>query len=40
MRNVVVHEYSNVRLATVWSTLRHDLPPLVPLLETLLADSS
>lgn len=37
LRNLAVHEYFGVRLVTIWQTLREDLPPLVPLLERLLA---
>jgi len=29
VRNVLVHEYHSVDPAIVWSTIRHDLPPLV-----------
>ena len=36
MRNVVVHEYSGVRVDTVWQTISEDLPPLVPLLGAML----
>jgi uncharacterized protein with HEPN domain len=36
MRNFSVHEYWGVDLATVWQTLQHDLPPLVPLLRAIL----
>ena len=36
MRNVVVHEYFGVDDAILWQTVRGDLPPLVPLLETVL----
>lgn len=36
VRNVLVHEYHSVDPAIVWSTVRHDLPPLVgPLKEML-----
>ena len=31
MRNVVVHNYDNVRLVTLWETARNDLPPLIPI---------
>jgi len=36
MRNVIVHEYSGVRVDTVWQTIREDLPPIVGLLEAML----
>ncbi len=36
MRNVLVHDYFGVDLASVWETVRNDLPPLVPLLRKLL----
>ena len=36
MRNVVVHEYSGIRVDTFWQTIREDLPPLVALLEEML----
>lgn len=38
MRNVLVHEYDDVRLDVVWDTLRQDLPPLVPLLTKILEE--
>jgi uncharacterized protein with HEPN domain len=36
MRNVVVHDYDNVRLVTLWETVRDDLPPLIPILQGIL----
>lgn len=39
MRNVVIHEYPSVRAATVWATVKHDLPPLGPLLERILQEN-
>lgn len=36
MRNVVVHNYDNVRLVTLWETVRDDLPPLVSVLQDIL----
>jgi uncharacterized protein with HEPN domain len=36
MRNVVVHNYDNVRLVTLWETARNDLPPLIPILLNIL----
>jgi len=38
MRNIVVHEYFGVDPAIIWRTIREDLPPLVPQLESLLRD--
>lgn len=38
MRNVVVHEYAGVDLATVWETVQRDLPPLVPRLRRILEE--
>ncbi len=37
MRNVMAHNYSTVKYEVVWETLRQDLPPLLPMLEKLLA---
>ena len=37
MRNVIAHEYFQVNLDRLWITICEDLPPLVPLLEELLA---
>jgi uncharacterized protein with HEPN domain len=37
VRNVVVHEYFGVDDAILWHTVRHELPPLVPHLEAVLA---
>jgi len=39
MRNIVVHEYFGVDLSILWSTIREDLPALIPLLEAILADA-
>lgn len=36
MRNFVVHEYFRVSDRIIWDTIQNDLPPLIPLLETLL----
>ena len=36
VRNVVVHEYFGVDDAILWTTIRHDLPPLVAQLEAVL----
>ncbi|HOT22826.1 MAG TPA: DUF86 domain-containing protein [Thermoleophilia bacterium] len=37
VRNVVVHEYFGVDDRILWHTVVHDLPPLVPKLEAVLA---
>ena len=36
VRNVVVHEYFGVDPGILWATVVHDLPPLVPRLESIL----
>jgi uncharacterized protein with HEPN domain len=36
MRNVVTHEYFQVNLSRVWTTIRDDLPSLVPQLQEVL----
>lgn len=33
MRNRLIHDYSNVNLEIVWSTIIEDLPPLIAALE-------
>lgn len=38
MRNVMIHDYDHVNLATVWDTVRNDLPPLIAALEAELQD--
>jgi len=35
--NVIVHEYFRLNVAILWQTITQNLPPLVPLLEELLA---
>lgn len=40
MRNVVIHEYFGVDLQIIWETILHDLPPLVPLLRSIIAEDS
>jgi len=35
MRNRLIREYFRVDLATVWETVRDDLPPLIDLIEPL-----
>jgi uncharacterized protein with HEPN domain len=39
MRNIVVHDYSNVSLQVVWETIQSDLPPLVEPLRHLLEEA-
>lgn len=36
MRNLLVHDYSNVDYEIIWETASNDLPPLVPKLSDLL----
>lgn len=36
MRHIVVHGYHKVSISTVWSTLKDDLPGVVPLIRSLL----
>ena len=36
MRNRIVHAYFQVDEKLMWDTVQNDLPPLIPLLETLL----
>lgn len=38
IRNIVVHEYFGVSHDILWSTVTDDLPPLVPILERILAE--
>lgn len=33
MRNIVVHEYTNVNLGSAWNAVQNDLPPLIAELE-------
>jgi uncharacterized protein with HEPN domain len=35
LRNVVVHEYDRIDLGLLWGVVQRDLPPLVPLLESI-----
>ncbi len=35
MRDKLIHEYSGVDLEIVWTVLREELPPLVPLLKSI-----
>ena len=40
MRNKLVHEYFGVDLETVWTTVREDLPALIPQFERLRDDQA
>jgi uncharacterized protein with HEPN domain len=35
-RNVLIHEYFRVDIGILWQTIKHDLPPLEPLLRRML----
>ena len=37
MRNVLVHEYFGVNLTIPWHTVVHNLPPVIKMLEKILA---
>ncbi len=37
MRDVLIHDYDDVNLDTVWKTASEDLPPLIERLEAYLA---
>ncbi|MBI4949028.1 MAG: DUF86 domain-containing protein [Deltaproteobacteria bacterium] len=36
MRNLMIHEYDDIDMATVWETVRRDLSPLITELEKVL----
>jgi uncharacterized protein with HEPN domain len=36
MRNFIVHEYFGISNKIIWDTVQNDLPPLIPLLKSLL----
>ena len=40
MRNLVVHQYWGVDAERVWNTIQIDLPPLVPSLQRVLAETN
>ncbi len=40
VRNVVVHEYFGIDDRILWDTVAHDLPPLIPKLEAVLASDA
>ena len=37
MRNVLVHEYFGVNLTILWHTVEQNLPPVIEMLEKILA---
>ena len=37
MRNFAVHQYEQINLGIIWSTIQDDIPPLVPRLQRILA---
>lgn len=39
MRNLLIHEYFGVSLSILWHTLTHNVPPLPPLLQTILDET-
>ena len=36
MRNLLAHQYFGANIKTIWDTVQHNLPPVVPLLRALL----
>jgi uncharacterized protein with HEPN domain len=38
MRNIIAHQYGRVDLDIVWRTVQRDMPPLVSMLERIVAD--
>ncbi|MEK7655988.1 MAG: DUF86 domain-containing protein [Patescibacteria group bacterium] len=40
MRNVVIHDYSDVDLRVVWEVVKHDLPELVQATQKILKERS
>lgn len=39
MRNLLIHEYFGASAATVWESVRHDLPPLIAQLRRILDEN-
>ncbi|MBI4339910.1 MAG: DUF86 domain-containing protein [Chloroflexi bacterium] len=37
MRNILIHEYFDTDLEVLWSTVRDDVPPLIPILQALIS---
>jgi len=40
MRNIIIHEYFRVDPVIVWQTATQNLPPLIPILHTILKEQS
>jgi uncharacterized protein with HEPN domain len=40
IRDKLIHNYVSVNLDIVWKTVQNDLPPLIPLIEQVLAECS
>ncbi len=40
MRNILIHQYAEVSLATVWKTVEHDLLPIVPALRLIQTEAN
>ena len=38
MRDKLIHEYSGVDLDIVWGVVEHELPPILPMVRSVLAD--
>jgi uncharacterized protein with HEPN domain len=38
IRNMVIHEYFGVDVDILWETISNDLPPLIPLLKSILEE--
>ncbi|MDQ7030175.1 MAG: DUF86 domain-containing protein [Ardenticatenia bacterium] len=39
MRHILVHEYFGVSMQILWHTIKHDLPPLLPKLRSVLKEN-
>lgn len=39
MRNILIHDYSEMNLPTIWLTIERDLPPLRTAVEQMLAEA-
>lgn len=39
IRDKLIHDYVSVNLEVVWKTVQEDLPPLLPQIERILAES-
>lgn len=40
LRNILTHEYDRIDVRIIWDTIRDDLPPLVPMLEKVLLETT